>query len=318
MLGAVGCKGQRKLSVGNAGHIFVGLKPYLCGGAVHRCLQPCHSCQSKGRFIRIQNQIPVANIGTVCSQCNIGDRNSLILRFCCRLRGRLSSRLGGFFAGCHICCAICVSVEHKIGFQGILAQDCPGRKGHLVLGAVGCQGQRKLSVGNAGHILVGLKPHLCGGAVHRCLQSCHSRQSKGRFIHIQNQIPVTAVGTIYAQCNIGDRNGLILRFCCRLRNRLSDRLGSRLGGLFTGFHSQSAVCVGVEYEIGFQGILAQCGSGGNGDHMLCLIGCQRESKAAGRYAELAVDLEPNLRGGIIHRCFQSADGGQREIRNIRI
>ena len=52
--------------------------------------------------------------------------------------------------------------------------------------------------------------------------------------------------------------------------------------------------------------------------MFCLVGCQGEGKATGRYAQLAVDLEPHLCSGIIHRCLDAADGSQRKISNIGI
>ena len=52
--------------------------------------------------------------------------------------------------------------------------------------------------------------------------------------------------------------------------------------------------------------------------MFCLIRCQGKGKAAGRYAQLTVDLEPNLCGGVIHRCLQSADGGQCKILYVGI
>ena len=52
--------------------------------------------------------------------------------------------------------------------------------------------------------------------------------------------------------------------------------------------------------------------------MLPFICCQSQGKAAFGNTQLTVDLEPNLRSGIVQRCFQPTDRGQRKVRNIGI
>ena len=52
--------------------------------------------------------------------------------------------------------------------------------------------------------------------------------------------------------------------------------------------------------------------------MLPFICCQSQGKTAFGNTQLTVDLEPYLCSGIVQRCFQSADRGQRKIRNIGI
>ena len=178
-----------------------------------------------------------------------------------------------------------------------------------------CKGK---AAGGYAKLAVDLEPHLRGGSIHRCFQSADGGQRKIRNIGIQDNVPVIIACPVCTLPDPGDADS----FFCRLR---SFRFGSlRLGGLrlcslrFCSFRGQCTVCMGVEYKSLLQGVFAQNCAGGNSYLMLSFICRQCKGKAAGGYAKLAVDLEPHLRGGSIHRCFQSADGGQRKIRNIGI
>ena len=155
-----------------------------------------------------------------------------------------------------------------------------------------CQCEGKAAGGNT-KLAVDLEPNLCRSIIHRCLQSADGSQRKIRIVGIYNNVPVVIACPVYALPDPGDAQAL-------------------------RHHFQCAVGVGLQHEVLFQGISAQLCAGGNGECMLPFICCQSQGETAVGNAKLTVDLEPHLRGGIVQRCFQSADSGQLKVWDIRI
>ena len=167
--------------------------------------------------------------------------------------------------------AIGIGVEHIVLSQNIITQYSTLRNDHLVVSLVGCQGKCHLAF-IAGGSLEPAAGHSTVNSNTRCAQGGYCGQRKCRLIGIQNDIPVIATEVVGIEA--GEINA----------------------SLYT------AVSLGEEYIVFFQGETIQHHTGRQDHLVVCLIGCQGECQGAG------ADLEPTGGSSAVNGYAGSSQG----------
>ena len=162
----------------------------------------------------------------------------------------------GNIKGCGTHRAVSISAEHIVLSQNTITQHSTLGNDYLMVSLVSCQGECNLTgiaVGN-------LEPAASHSTVNGntgSTQRCHCRQRKRTLVGIENDIPVVAAEVV--GIDAGDTNA----------------------GLYT------AVSLGKEHIVFFQGETVQHHTGGKDYLVVSLISCQSKCQSAGTSLEPA-------------------------------